>query len=138
MKGATGPKVDPLMERVESGNPRCYEASNGSVGGQGKKGKQGGVGQRGGDTGTLDLQITDASLFTYKVELVPGEGGIGGDGGRGGSGGDGGPQASCGKNHGVQGETGPEGERGEPGPIGASGQLQNFCVTILGTKTCSN
>jgi hypothetical protein len=139
MKGATGP--DGVLERVRNGNSGiifCREAANGGRGGQGSKGQIGGVGMRGGDTGTLELNLQDASMLDYKVTLFPGAGGRGGNGGEGGKGGDGGKPVACASKHGGKGPTGPTGDSGDRGSSGPVGQQQTYCVIISGTMTCSN
>lgn len=108
---------------------RCGEDSYITEGQKGQQGHPGGQGMSGGDSGNFELQILDQNKFKYRLEKVPGQGGVGGDGGRGGEGGK--TPNLCG-----MGRTPVEGDRGKRGPKGKDGRVGSFCLTSNGTTSC--
>ncbi|AFX99792.1 hypothetical protein [Bdellovibrio bacteriovorus] len=110
-------------------NIRCTnQPSNGEDGENGANGQDGEAGVRGGDSGSLFVQIKDDSYFTLNVSVMPGTGGLGGAGAPGKPGGKGGApgtldqQKVCkpaqkGKD-GQSGKPGRDGENGSPGNLG--------------------
>lgn len=132
--------------------------AQGQDGAQGLKGYAGGNGARGGDSGTLEINIGSGSEFHLDHYRRPGHGGVGGAGGKGGPGGPGGspgilspirpmvvgssgsgPKMDAARtcNHKVSaGKPGPEGETGDRGQDGETGVAQTICITRDEATSC--
>lgn len=108
---------------------RCGEDAYVTEGKKGLQGYPGGQGMNGGDSGNFELQISDQNKFKYRLEKVPGQGGIGGEGGRGGEGGI--TPNLCG-----MGRAPIEGDRGKRGVKGKDGGIGSLCLTSYGTTSC--
>ncbi len=112
---------------------RCYCNKFGaSASGQkGKKGRTGGNGFRGGDTGRLNIHITETNELDLEVQKVPGRGGKGAPGGLGSLGGMGarGSNSLCGDNN-----AGSEGARGERGSSGVRGSRGSHTSATLNSQ----
>lgn len=114
--------------------------TDGKPGGRGLTGYPGNDGQKGGDTGTLEILIKTPNQFTQSVEKNPGDGGVRSLGGAGGEGGEGGSPGSY-----IQkvicpaakpGPQGPSGDPGSDGVDGKTGEKQTSCITKNRIMSC--
>ncbi|WP_413569429.1 hypothetical protein ACLWBD_02590 [Bdellovibrio sp. HCB117] len=117
-------------------NGNIREACTPDPGGQGLPGYQGLQGHRGGNTGTLSLEIKSKSEFQPKIYRLVGKGGPGGVGGKGGQGGDGGDSINRKKPRVGAGSQGPEGPQGKPGPDGQDGIQESVCAVNESGANC--
>ncbi|MBK7961558.1 MAG: hypothetical protein IPK04_10405 [Bdellovibrionales bacterium] len=113
---------------------RCTrQPGNGHPGAQGLIGNPGLRAGAGGDTGSIFVQITEASAFTAEASLVAGNAGVPGQGSEGQLGGFGGPggnptSSSCGGSY--AGAEGAHGGKGSDAPPSADGAIGTQCVSI--------
>ncbi|OFZ19547.1 MAG: hypothetical protein A2X94_12670 [Bdellovibrionales bacterium GWB1_55_8] len=117
----------------ESCSTRC--SANATSGGQGIQGGAAGSGhpgKKGGDTGVVHVQITDASELKLEPKIIPGTGGKGGDPGTPGAGGPGGlpgdSRGKCGSP--TSGPAGLTGVTADPGAPGPNGTFSPVCVEL--------
>lgn len=110
----------------------------------GHKGKQGFPGNKGGNSGSLTIEITEQSEVEFVHTEKPGSGGEGGEGGMGqlkGQPGKGIPRLeSCLCDSAKDGEdTGKNGEHGDVGPHGPDGDVGPICISIgRGSGVCKH
>lgn len=146
--GEMGAPGDPGYEhQVGLGQIFCSkEPSNGKQGGVGKKGFTGRPGGHGGDSGSLQIEVSGQSSLQIQGSIIFGKGGKGSEGSAGGKGGIGGvpgpvlasaatfkplpgdvPGHCKGADLGPEGSVGESGDRGEDGRSGAQ---QSACLKV--------